>query len=407
MFMRESLINQNNDKGWFLFLSAYLAVDLARIQDCVPGLSNIKPGLILTLVVIFYLLLSKRFAFAYSAGKPQLRLILAFVCLLFLYIPFASGARAAYNAALGMLLFVPYIMSSVVVVNSKGRFVLLCKVYIFILFFLGSYGLLHGGRGPGGSVADENDLGLFLVTFLPFAFLLLSQGKKIVFKLLLLVIVLVVLAAVIATNSRGSLVGLAVMFSVYWWFSRRKIIILLCVACFVLGVSNYGEDAYKKKMSTITDTNESSAQERLLSWKAASSMFINSPLGVGGNNFGRHFQEYQPEELQRGMWGRAAHSLWFTLIPETGVIGIVLYLSIIYFNLKNIIIIRKHRWPDENKDDRLFFETICITLLAAFFGFFAAASFLSVLYYPIFWYLTSLVICIRNIFADTTDVATV
>ena len=41
-----------------------------------------------------------------------------------------------------------------------------------------------------------------------------------------------------------------------------------------------------------------------------------------------HFPEYQGERFKKGMWGRVAHSLWFTLLPETGVLGVVIFLAL-------------------------------------------------------------------------------
>ena len=75
----------------------------------------------------------------------------------------------------------------------------------------------------------------------------------------------------------------------------------------------------------VLDTKEATANDRMLSWEAAWDMFLEHPLGVGGNNFPVHFQEFQSDEFSRGMWGRQAHSLWFTLIPELGIFGIMIY----------------------------------------------------------------------------------
>ncbi len=382
------------EKRWFLVLCFYLSVDLARIQQVIPGLSSIRPGLITTLALILCLLGSKQVRLVFSF--PQIKRTFLFIVLLFTYIPFAEGARVAFLATVGMLLYLPFIFSCVLIINSKDKLLYICKVYVFILLFVCCYALLHGGSGPGGSINDENDLCLFIVCLLPLTLFVFVQEQKKLFRLFWLLVVLISLATIVTTFSRGGFIGMIVMGGVYWWFNKRKILILFCAIILGCGMLYFGGDIYQKEMSTVTDTSDNTANERLLTWKAAMKMFLDHPFGVGGNNFPRHFPEYQTEELARNMWGRAAHSLWFTLIPETGVIGIVLYLSIIFQNFKDIFFIRQFHWA-EHQEEKKFFDAISLSLLAALFGFYAAGTFISVLYYPMFWYLTALVVCMRNV----------
>jgi len=379
----------------FLFL--YLSVDLARIQQVVPGLSSIRPGVIVTLLLLFFLLRSGRAGMAFY--YPQIKRIVGFVLLLFIYIPFADGANAAYKAALGMLLFLPFIFSCVVLIVSKDHLLKLCKIYALILLFVCGYALAHGGRGPGGSIADENDLCLFVVCFLPLIFFILGQESGKNMKLFWQLVITVSLSTIVSTFSRGGFVGMVVMGTVYWWFSTRKVLIFALILVVGVGILYFSGKEYKQEMETVTDTHQNTASERILSWQAAWDMFLDRPWGVGGNNFPRLFPEYQSEKFTRNMWGRAAHSLWFTLMPETGIIGILLYFSIIRINIKNVFQIRRY----ENygcSEDKRFFDSISLALLSSFAGFFAAGSFISVLYYPIFWYLTTLVVCVNNIHSE-------
>lgn len=385
------------DNKWFYFCILYLVIDLCRIHELIPGVSSIRPGLLVTLILIYYLINANGIALAFKEGFPQVKYIVYFAMLLCLYVPFASGQRAAFNTAVGVLLFLPFVFSTIVLVNTKGRLDKLCKVYVVIMVYLALYSLLHVGRGPGGSVADENDLCMFVVSFLPFIFYFLSQELSFSKKIFWGCALLLGVAAAVSTMSRGGFLGLLAMGTVYWCFSRKKMLILIYFIMIGLGVYLFAGDSYKKEMSTIADTKESTASERLLSWKAAWKMFMDKPWGVGGNNFPRHFQDYQPEEFHRGMWGRQAHSLWFTLIPETGVIGIWIYLSLIYFNIKDIYRIRRTNYGTMSTNITNYASSMSICITASFAGFFVAGSFVSVLYYPIFWYLTSLLICFRSI----------
>jgi O-antigen ligase len=148
-------------------------------------------------------------------------------------------------------------------------------------------------------------------------------------------------------------------------------------------------------MKTISNTDQGTANERMLSWRAGWDMFIDNPLGVGGNNFQFRFPEYQSEEFARGMWGRVAHSLWFTLIPELGIFGILIYFSLLKYNIKDILYVKKIDPGDDR--DLLYLKSISAAMLASLAGYFASGTFLSVLYYPHYWYLSAIIVAMTKI----------
>lgn len=198
------------------------------------------------------------------------------------------------------------------------------------------------------------------------------------------------IVAVVLTKSRGGFVGLCAMGAVYWWFNKKKIALMISVFLIAVIMLLVGGESYKQDMRTITETQVNTAKVRLLSWEAGWRMFLDNPLGVGGNNFPILFPKYQPSEMTRNMWGRVAHSLWFTLIPETGVFGILIYFLLIRMNFKDLTYLSR-------LEDDGFFSSLTIALFASFAGFFGAATFISVLYYPYFWYLTIVVMSAREI----------
>ena len=404
MTIRQSVLSPQDQKKWLWSLFFYLSVDLARIQDLVPGLALVRPGMLSILLLIFWLLRSQQVGYPYSF--PQIKKTVLFICLLFAYTPFANGVGAAFGTAKGMFMYLPCIFSTVILINNKERLVQLLRFYGLIVFLVCRYALQNGGKGPGGIIRDENDLALFVVSFMPFLFVLFQCESKKLLKIVWLATVIFALATVVASFSRGGFVGLVVMASVYWWFSKKKVIVTVCVICLGGGGYFLAGDDYKKDMGTVTDTEDTTANERLLSWEAGWCMFLDNPLGVGGNNFPRLFNIYQPPEMHRDMWGRQAHSLWFTLIPETGLIGIILYFSIIISNLKGTfkIYFSKKRLLG-NEEEEFFFKAISVAIFSSLFAFFASATFISVLYYPIFWYLTAIIVTIQIIHSSLTSVS--
>jgi hypothetical protein len=118
-------------------------------------------------------------------------------------------------------------------------------------------------------------------------------------------------------------------------------------------------------------------------------MFKANPLGVGGGQFAIHFPEYQGDAFgAHGMWGREAHSLWFTILAELGIPGVILFAAHMRANWKVLRHLRKLP-PVEERPLPVILST---AFFASFAGYFAAGTFLSTLYYPHYWYMSALLV---------------
>ena len=393
--MVSNVNQQTNDfhfKKWFFFVILYLLIDYCRPQDTFSLLSHARLGAITTLVLIYFLFSKKKIKLAYSI---QTKLIFYFLGLLCSYIPFAVNNYLAYITAKTILLYLPFILSVIIIVNSTDILKKFININLLFMNYILIYGIFNEGRGAGNYFTDENDISLYACTWIPFAFYLFisSRGK---IRLFYLISLFIAIASVVVSFSRGGFVGLISVFIVIWLFSPKKLLSFVIILVIAGGLWLYTDSAYKKEMSTVTDITEGTATERLLSWQAAWNMFIDNPLGVGGNNFQILFPKYQPPELKKNMWGRVAHSLWFTLIPELGILGIIIFISLLYYNLKDIFIIKKMTENSKNPD-LIFLHHISLAFFASFAGFFSSATFLSVLYYAHFWYMTAYIVATKNI----------
>lgn len=388
----ESLKRTINNKYWFFFAILYLLVDYGRIPS-VLSLEFLRPGLVITIILICFILANEGLSLAW---KRQTKMVWLFMLLLTAYIPFAVNTYYAYHTVKGMLLYMPFIISVIVCVDSMERLRLIVLVCVCIMIFISLYALTHAGVGPGHYFVDENDLALYVNMWLPFClFLLLTEREK--YKKIIYGIGLIMgIGAVIVSFSRGGFVGLVATLAVVWLVSPRKIVSLAVVLVIVIGMFAFGSERYWAEISTVTDTSESTAEQRINSWKAGWSMFLSHPLGVGGNNFPVLFPEYQPPEMRRNMWGRVAHSLWFTLIPETGIIGIWIYFTLLFYNIKDLFFL-KNLVNQRSDDDAGYLHGFALACLASLAGYFASGTFLSVLYYPHYWYITGFIVAAVNI----------
>ncbi len=375
--------NKNNyieaSNAWFIFTLLYLVFDYGRPQDIIP-IGALKIPMIIILILIFFLLTNGGLEIAFY---KQLKWVSLFIGLLGLYIPFALNNYFAWQTTKIMLLYMPFILSAVICFNSIHRLKTMFFICVAIMIYVAIYSILHKGMGSGNYFRDENDVALYINMWLPFCYYLFLVEKKRMLKIFYAFGLIVGLFSIVMSVSRGGFVGLLVLSIVIWLISPTKLFTLLIIGIFAFLLFNFTSDEYWKSMSTITDMQEDTASARLLSWQTAWDMFLDNPLGVGGNNFIVRFPEYQGDRFSRVMWGRAAHSLWFTLIPELGIIGIFIYLKLIIFNIKDILFLMKLK----GNEDFIFLQQLSYAFLASIAGFFAAGSFLSVLYYPHYWYL--------------------
>jgi probable O-glycosylation ligase (exosortase A-associated) len=393
--------NNNTDqyKNWYLFTLVYILIDYGRPQDLFSPLEYLKPGMIIILILTWFLIAKGKLK---EAQSKQTTLIWLFIILLALYIPFAHNNFFAYRTTKDMLLFMPFILSTIICVNSIDRL----KKYIFIsicvMIYVSLYSLTHGGRGSGNYFQDENDVSLYINMWIPFCFFLYTATKEKSIKILYLAGLITGILAVIISFSRGGFIGLVVVSFVCWMFSSKKILSLIVIGLLAILVLNFASDAYWHRMNTIENTDEGTAAIRIESWKAGWKMFLDNPWGVGGNNYQVKFPLYQTDYFKRAMWGRAAHSLWFTLMPELGIAGIIIYFLLLKYNLKDVFHLRKFTEDRQDADLNLqYLRALSAAFIAALAGFFTSGSFISVLYYPHYWYMTGMIVATIKI-ANTT-----
>ncbi|MBI3805601.1 MAG: hypothetical protein HY282_17770 [Nitrospirae bacterium] len=165
--------NLGKYKNWFFFTLAYLLVDYGRPQDILP-IGFLKPGMIVILILTGFLLFTGKLK---ESDSKQTRMMWLFILLLGIYVPFAVNNFLAYKTTETMFLFMPFILSIVVCINSLEYLKKLIFFLILIMIYVSGYSLLHGGVGSGNYFQDENDLSLYINMYLPFCFFF-SPSKK-------------------------------------------------------------------------------------------------------------------------------------------------------------------------------------------------------------------------------------
>jgi putative inorganic carbon (hco3(-)) transporter len=376
-------IKYTENRAWYLICCLYLAIDYARVQDVFSVLKLIRPNLFVSLILLIFVIKNK--AFAYNV--QQVRYSYYFFALIGGLVLIAVNNYYSYRTFEGLLLFLPFMLSILYCINSIDRLINFLNYLVFIAGYLSCYSTLNLGMGSGGWFGDENDLALFLNTILPISYYLFIFSRTLIKKLFYASSLILSLVGEVISFSRGGFIGLVTVGIVIICQGKNKFRNISIVLTISLIFSIFATQ-YMEEMKTIQNVQTGTAQERIQSWISGWYMFIDNPIGVGGNNFQVRFAEYQTEYFQRGMWGRVAHSLWVTLLTEAGIIGVIIYIKLILINFKSIADIKNQ---SEKIAPNEMFHYLGQAYFASIAGFFASSTFLSVLYYPHYWYLSMLI----------------
>ena len=273
-------------------------------------------------------------------------------------------------------------------------------LWVSIMVYQACFALAHGGHGYGGFVGDENELALAVALAIPFCFFgferLRGRGRW-----LCLIGMVLLVAASVASLSRGGFLALVGVAGACWLTSRHKLralaVLVAAAIIFVIAIPQ----TYVNEIMSIRQTHEGTAQSREFLWTAAWNMFKAHPiLGVGAGNATFLVGQYQPTDFsdlpnyQDQDWsGIQIHSVYFQGIAEHAVIGMGIWLSIAFFHFATLRRVRRRR--DLPPEARRAVELYAPALSAAMVGYLIAGAFISVGYYPYYYYLSALAVALE------------
>ncbi len=412
----------------FYLLILYLAFEYGRIHSLLGPLKSLHLPFFASMGLLLFLIAEK----PALKDKPT-KWFLGLVILMAIHIPFAVNNHWAF-------VYTQMVFTYLVIHLAITKYVVSYKMLRKMMFlwlicgmFLCIQGVLHGGEVKGSAFfSDNNDFSLAMNMFLGISFFRFVENPK--KHISVLAIVGLFLFGILVSFSRGGFVGLCVMTVFILAKARRKMLGALLVIAMIVFVSQVAPSSYWDKMKTITNLEETeeyqgSSGGRIYYWERAWEMFLDHRLfGVGPGNFNWNVSQYEPEGGLRGKTrgGRASHSLYFTLIPELGLVGCFFFGMMLFTNYKTLRGIRKkfkgkkrtqasHRRAENQGNEGLkgedsetsqvmnmmYYDSLGIS--AALIGFLASGAFLSVLYYPHFWILSSIITSMGRLRGELED----
>ena len=399
-------------KGMYLAVMGYLFLTFYRVHEFIPALKIIRPLQFLALVII---VLWFKHRPPLPKGEPLIRWQLIFLGVMLMGVVVVVNHYWWLNTIVDFVMYLVMFSGGLVAVCRHAVYRQKILRFLLITFLLlGLWALTHNGTGPVDCwLEDENDIaGVFVVgACLAYAMRTESPSRK--WRWLAILTGGICLAALVATDSRGGFVALVVTVAAIALFSGKFIrtgivIIVIGLAALPFVPASYiGEVGSIEGGAESYGKTEGQEMERIYTWRRGWEMFLANPvIGVGAGNFSwaiSGFETTYKARVQRGarrqIAGRAAHSIYFTLLPELGLAGTFAYLMIM---IRSVWRARKTlRSPVTVHEDGSM-RMIALFIGPALIGYSVAGVFISVLWYPMLWLLVSLAI-VLHLPADTAS----
>ena len=408
---------------WLVVL--YLFFEFGRPQEILPAIGTLHlPGL-LTALLTLALCGFNRLSFS----DTPTRLFAGLLALMALHIPIALNNYWALQTARTMLgTFIAY-LAVIAYADSLRRIATFVTAWLGIHVYLAIFGIVNEGRGVGGFLSDDNDFAMILDMVFPFAFFLALADRRRLHRVAYCALMLLFTVAAVLTHSRGGFLALAGTALYCWLRSPAKALSAALLGLSVLFIAYVAPSTYWARIQTIQDgTQDATGEDRVYEWRIGWRMFLDNPImGVGQGNFPFEFRRYEvasgfPEGLHgRSRAGRAAHSMYFTLLPELGLFGTTLWLLILYHffrdtRLSRLLIRRARGAPQAGRSvplsiprstrgpserEKAFHLTLAFEASAV--ASLISGLFISVLYYPSLWLLVGFAVALRKAVARTCE----
>jgi O-antigen ligase len=398
----------------FSLLLFYLILEYGRPQELLPFLRVLRLSAIASIVLTLFIV---------SSTKIQLKdknttLFLLLLGLMVMHGPIAVNNYWALMWFITMTSNFIVFLAMIRYVDTPDKYNRLVKYWISIHIFLAIIGIVKHGRGIGGFFSDENDFCMTMNMIIPFSFFLAmnASGKNKIFYILLAGLFLF---AIILSNSRGGFVGLVAAFIYCWLRTKRKILTASILGVLTVFTVVVAPPSYWDRVRSITEegADKGTGEERIYTWKIGWHMFLDNPIiGVGQGNFPYEFKKYELKATGsnesfhgRSVAGRAAHSIYITMLSELGIIGTGIFIGMIINILKDLKGIKVRTFLQKNKvsspiSNNNYF--LALALEGALVSYLVSGAFISILYYPNLWILMGFVISLKKITVRDSQPAT-
>lgn len=396
----------------------FVLMDYLRPYTFIPALRPLRLGILTVAVTLAAWVIHRAINKGRVYYHPFMLWLLAYFLIITSSVLTSANNFYAYRVFEGFLVTSIMFFLVVNLVTTRERLNSIIWLLLLIHFYYalkGIYnfvfvGAVYAGQVTSGSVgssfiSDENDFALALNSLIPLAFFMFQNQTSRFKKYLLLAVLVSFFLGVVSSQSRGGWIGLMAVVIFCILKSKRKLASFAVMAAMALLVAIFAPSSYWNEIKSITDTSEATANSRLNYWKAAFGMFLDHPVtGVGAGNGPIHMPYYVSGVRDPAtQWGRTFHGTLPLVLAETGALGMLCYLMMLFVSFKTLIRVQKRYTHDHQSNQ----WTFASGLAGGMMGWIITATFLSAAYYPHLWTLHALTVVLAlTIETDDREVDT-
>ena len=326
-------------------------------------------------------------------------IFLAWMCVTTLFALYPVDAQNQLNKILKIQLMC--FLTIVAIRKPQHLHVLLWVVVGSLCFYgiKGGFAMLLQGRsvrlyGPGGFIEDNNALAIAILMTIPILVYLASTIKSKYARLAVLASLFPLAVAIIGSSSRAAFLGAIGMAGLVWIRSQKKLPATVCLGILIPFALWWAPDSWYERIGTITATDEQgqyegSAQSRLDTWNMIINLTKARPiLGAGLDPWRQDLYLRYSDTFQPGDRAQAAHSVYFSILAEHGIVGLVLFFALFAagWRIASRTIIAAEREPDTQ-----WIASLMRMMQISIFGFLVAGAFHQLPYFDLPWHMLAIV----------------
>jgi len=175
----------------------------------------------------------------------------------------------------------------------------------------------------------------------------------------------------------------------FWLKSKTKLMSSLGVIVLAVLVFNFMPQSWHDRMSTITNyEQDASAMGRINAWNYSLNVANDRLTGAGLESWSYEtFAVYAPNPRDV----HAAHSIYFSALGDHGWVGLILFLTILFWTWRSTSFFIRENKNRRVDDDLVFLSKM---LQVSFVAYLSGGAFLSLTYFDLPWHLVAIVVII-------------
>ena len=321
---------------------------------------------IIILIILWIIKLLSAEGITWNKNKINLPIYL-FIIMLSFSLLISNAIRVSFGDYLTFVSYIILYFLIINVINQKEEFNSFIKIFFITSFLVSIYALIqYYGFDPyfvdlkriTSTIGQKNWISNYLAIIFPviFSYFLLEKRRK--NKLIYYLLLSILYATLLICQSRGIWISISLttIFAIYFiykykinffkiFIENKRWLILIIVTFIILTILYSTDNPLNKSAITVPqralstfDEQDPSINTRLLIWKTTFNMIKDKPLlGSGIGTFKMNYLDYQAVFLQKypdyiKYSGKAAeaHNEYLQIWAELGIIGLGIFLSILF-----------------------------------------------------------------------------